>query len=219
MNFAIYSLQSITADISSACAKLFTENYGEWSIGTGRVTISNANLRRGYLFDDSCFLALAMDASSNEIVGHAAFVKFSCEGKDPCVWITQLVVHRDYRSRGIAQTLLRIAIGTDWKVAGIASSHPHALLALEKAAGSRFEPAQFGGSVESLLLSSKVPYLCKKASKVTWNHVRCVIDTEYNVEHCIVDEALRQSVAAGRWRYGADILQPGTEFIGVALRD
>ena len=75
--------------------------------------------------------------------GHLAGNVFACrwtvDGKTIC-WITQLVVHRDYRERGLASGLLNeIKLDEDGAY-GIMSSHPAACLAAAKAFGSEYIP-------------------------------------------------------------------------------
>jgi hypothetical protein len=56
-------------------------------------------------------------------------------GKIVC-WVTQLVVHRDFRERGLAVGLLNQLRQDGDNVYGLMSSHPAACLAAAKAFGS-----------------------------------------------------------------------------------
>lgn len=72
--------------------------------------------------------------------GHLAGNAFSCRwnwnDKTIC-WVTQLVVHRDYRERGLAVGMLN-QLGQDKAdFYGIMSSHPAACLAAAKAFSSK----------------------------------------------------------------------------------
>jgi hypothetical protein len=49
-------------------------------------------------------------------------------------WITQLVVHSEYRQRGVAKKLCRMAWAVDhYYAAGLVTSHPYAVRAMERA--------------------------------------------------------------------------------------
>lgn len=64
---------------------------------------------------------------------------FVCRWKDKeqkVCWITQLVIHSDYRERGLAVGLLSCLRQDDDNVYGLMSSHPAACLAAAKAFGS-----------------------------------------------------------------------------------
>lgn len=64
---------------------------------------------------------------------------FACRWKSNDIticWVTQLVIHRDYRERGLATSLLNLLKDYDDDIYGIMSSHPAACLAAAKAFGS-----------------------------------------------------------------------------------
>lgn len=65
------------------------------------------------------------------------------EGSSTTVcWITQLVVHKSYRGRGLASGLLGLVRSGSDGVYGIISSHPAACLAAAKSFGSMFGVTQ-----------------------------------------------------------------------------
>lgn len=73
--------------------------------------------------------------------GHLAGNVFACRwsynGEIVC-WITQLVVHKDYRERGLARGLLTALRQDSDSIFGIISSHPAACLAAATSYGSMF---------------------------------------------------------------------------------
>lgn len=71
------------------------------------------------------------------LAGHAFACRWAVNGKIVC-WVTQLVVHRDYRERGLAVGLLNELKQDGDDVYGVMSSHPAACLAAAKAFGSEF---------------------------------------------------------------------------------
>lgn len=81
---------------------------------------------------------------NGELVGHVFTCRWKYGGGDGkgggtetmVCWVTQLVVHREYRRRGLATGLLREVRrdgGDGDDVYGVASSHPAAILAVARA--------------------------------------------------------------------------------------
>jgi hypothetical protein len=58
-------------------------------------------------------------------------------------WVTQLVVHRNYREHGLATGLLNELRQDDDDIYGVVSSHPAACLAAVKAFGSKLNPKNY----------------------------------------------------------------------------
>ena len=71
----------------------------------------------------------------DRLVGNVFACRWEWDKKTVC-WITQLVVHQDYRERGLATMLLSQLRQRDDDVYGIMSSHPAACLAAARAFGS-----------------------------------------------------------------------------------
>lgn len=97
--------------------------------------MSKNRLRKDVLLDkaDSIYVRVIVDRM---LAGHAFACFYVDEeyGKLVC-WITQLVVHRDYRRRGLATGLLSQLKNRDYHVYGLMSSHPAACLATINAFG------------------------------------------------------------------------------------
>lgn len=70
------------------------------------------------------------------LAGNAFACRWAYENKTVC-WITQLVVHQDYRERGLAVGLLNQLRHDNNDIYGLMSSHPAACLAAAKAFGSK----------------------------------------------------------------------------------
>lgn len=74
-----------------------------------------------------------MDGS---LAGNAFACRWVYDKKTVC-WVTQLVVHQDYRERGLAMGLLNQLRHYNDDIYGLMSSHPAACLAAAKAFGSK----------------------------------------------------------------------------------
>lgn len=72
----------------------------------------------------------------DHLAGNAFACRWKVKDKTVC-WITQLVVHGDYRERGLAVGLLNCLRRDDDNIYGLMSSHPAACLAAAKAFGSK----------------------------------------------------------------------------------
>jgi GNAT superfamily N-acetyltransferase len=81
------------------------------------------------------------------LAGHAFACRWKYDEKIVC-WISQLVVHRDYRERGLAMCLLNELKQNDDDIYGIASSHAAACLAAANAFGSEYVTKKLSSVVD-----------------------------------------------------------------------
>ena len=159
--FEKFDGHELTDIMLEGAAKLFNENYGIWGedptnpmhtpkpgmlcrpalnslanmmIGS-HVKLSKTRLRAQYLPDDaSCsYVRVSVD---DRLAGNAFACRWGYKDKTVC-WVTQLVVHRDFRERGLAAGLLNQLRQDDDSIYGLMSSHPAACLAAAKAFRSR----------------------------------------------------------------------------------
>jgi GNAT superfamily N-acetyltransferase len=71
-----------------------------------------------------------------KLAGHAIVCRWKSQSQTIC-WVTQLVVHKDYRERGLATGLLSVLRKDTDDLYGIMSSHPAACLAAACAFGRK----------------------------------------------------------------------------------
>ncbi len=97
--------------------------------------LSKARLRAQYLPKDtlSSYVRVTVDG---HLAGNAFACRWKYNEKSVC-WVTQLVVDRDHRKRGLATGLLNELRREDDDIYGIASSHPAACIAAVKAFGGK----------------------------------------------------------------------------------
>ena len=202
----------VTDEQLQECSNLFFANYGVWGPGSRNpgspVRLSAARLRAQYLYgDNTCTLSTA--ELDGRLVGYAVASHFPYSGSNVS-WITQLCVNSSHRSCGIGSTLCRWSwdITSDF-ACGLASSHPHAVRALERATQRRCNPELTLQHAQSLVEASAIPYLqgCAIASTGA-----CTINTSYFVDHADVN---RLAAAAPDWRLGA--LAGGEEYLAVTF--
>jgi hypothetical protein len=122
-------------------------------------------------------------------IGHAIAHRWTADGDEIC-WITQLVVHGDYRSRGVATALLEALRDDGIFAYGIMSSHPHAVMAAAKAFSGGSVGFDFvRDSAVRVMEASPVGYvreakLCGRVfDETTEDGCVCAADTRFFVDH------------------------------------
>lgn len=101
------------------------------------VKLGARRLREQYLPDpttESYYVRVTVDGN---LAGNAFCCRWKYNGQSVC-WVTQLVVDRNYRERGLASGLLRALRSEADDIYGIMSSHPLACLAAASSFGSKY---------------------------------------------------------------------------------
>ncbi|KAF1956378.1 hypothetical protein CC80DRAFT_492613 [Byssothecium circinans] len=134
----------LTDDMLVEASRLFNENYGIWGKDAAksgafakpgsRVRLSKDRLRAQCL-PQGAACSYARVTIGDRLAGNVFACRWTYNGRTVC-WVTQLVVHHDFRERGIAVSLLNQIRQDDDEVYGLMSSHPAACLAAAKAFGS-----------------------------------------------------------------------------------
>ena len=94
------------------------------------------NRLRAQCLPDNATCSYGRVCVENRLAGNAFACRWSYKDKTVC-WVTQLVVHSDFRERGLAVGLLNLLRQDDDAIYGLMSSHPAACLAAAKAFGSK----------------------------------------------------------------------------------
>ena len=142
-----YQLESLleNSNLSNEMSQLYSNHYGIWgktSKNVGRrIKLSSKQIEK-WLQNDNSYVATARE--DNNLIGYAIAIKKSknkTNNNSIISWVTQLVVHSNYRHRKIGKTLLFSFWGFSNDYAwGIMSSNPYAIRALEKATTRRVRP-------------------------------------------------------------------------------
>ena len=200
----------ISDELLLKCATLFSKHYGIWSekgfVPGKHVKLSLDKIKQQFLFDNNNYIVIATDFTTSEVIGHAIGARFYCDFlKGHASWITQLVVHTDYRNKGVATRLCQLS----WNpkidyVCGIVSSNPYAIEALSNATNCVIEPRLIIQYLPQLITLSNIPYLTNAlttasntlptASPTTIQIDRCVLNTNFHICHDEVDQ-IRRSIA------------------------
>jgi hypothetical protein len=169
--FERFDSDQVTDSMLQEASQLFSENYGVWGeqaaekVGKfakfgSRVRLSKERLRNDYLPDGLLCSYVRVTVDGN-LAGNAFACRWTVNGKKIC-WVTQLVVHQDYRERGLAVGLLNELRQDDDDVYGLMSSHPAACLAAAKAFGSHINyiPLEFiKENAGSIMKASPIRYI------------------------------------------------------------
>ena len=143
--FERFEASQVTDDMLQEASQLFNGNYGVWHedaeqhmgpfAKAGRpVRLSVGRLRADYLTASGTYARVT--TRDGRLVGNTFACRWTYDGDKNVCWVTQLVVHRDFRQRGLASGLLNLLRNDDDDFCGILSSHPAACLAAFKAFGS-----------------------------------------------------------------------------------
>ena len=138
------NLQSLVSQLAVFVACVSKQLLGS------RVRLSKERLRRDYLPDGLLCSYVRVTVDGN-LAGNAFVCRWTASGKKRC-WVTQLVVHQDYRERGLAVGLLN-EFRQDDDVYGIMSS-----LAAAKAFGSKLKTQGVANDTPRITNALATPY-------------------------------------------------------------
>lgn len=136
-------------------AKFYSEHYGQWSNESGlqgNITLSAKRLTNW--LDENSLIFYARLNSDNSLIGYA-IAEQKTIGKDDkmIIWVTQFVVHKEYRNQKVGFDLLSFVWGLSHAYAwGLVTANPYAVRALEKATRRRCTPKIIKKNLNDLLL-------------------------------------------------------------------
>ena len=138
------SFALVDSTLLEECAALYSSHYGRWgsrSPAAGRRVRLSAKRLREWL--DSPDSRITLARSGSDLVGYAIAVQAKANQCGIVSWVTQLVVHEEYRRQDVAKTLLFSIWGSSDHFAwGLLTANPYAVRALEKATRRRCVPAR-----------------------------------------------------------------------------
>ena len=207
------------------CSRLYSKHYGDWSEHHPVETMRCKNVRLSaneiakWLKPENSNIYLAR--YKQNLIGYAIAVRAQIPAtKKVIAWITQLVVHRDYRNSDVAKNLLYSAWGFSNDFAwGLISASPYAVRALEKATRRRCNPIEIKENIESILQMGAVAtsYITPRQEH-TVNTGTSKINTEFYVDHSTIDFMLeRVTTDTTPWTLGH--LEEGWEWIAFTFNN
>eukprot|EP00834_Sanchytrium_tribonematis_P005786 NODE_375_length_8520_cov_0.377390.p6 type:complete len:209 gc:universal NODE_375_length_8520_cov_0.377390:5471-6097(+) len=200
MQFNLFKSNLLTNHQIKQCSTLFNHHYGKWDINGPHpyqnIKLSPHKLKSDYLTNSYIIICTIHE----NIVGYAIYVLFDYDLRH-VAWITQLIVHTDYRHQRIATQLIQHIIKEDIDICGIASCHPFALKAVLNATLCKINKKFITNHLMGILKASQVEYLIN--CQVDLN--KCVVYSHYYVDH---DEI---RIWISEWMLGP--LESGCEYI------
>jgi GNAT superfamily N-acetyltransferase len=225
------TLDDVMKGVMDACSKCFSskDGYGIWSRKPEHAAVLKAltekrnlkwipdtinmgpiTLGKQSLFDDSCAVVVAR--VDGQHVGHAFYCTFQLADGRKIRWISQLVVDRHWRRRGIATQLLEMAtIGkSQLHAVGLVTSNAAAVRALENAVNTSVSLAmnvELGPLIHQL---TPIKYMKDAKPAANW----ASFDTLFFVDHQEPDRILQAVIQDGGWAL-PHTLPEGHEFLAI----
>lgn len=173
-------------EILSKCSELYSNHYGTWGnegVKPGKAVSLSPQKLCDWLNNENVILYYA--TFEENIVGYAIAFSKNEAGYGIVTWVTQLVVHKDYRRQGIAKNLLFSIWGFSNHYAwGIVSANPYAIRALEKATRRRAIPIRIKKNATKLKNIGKkhVPFI-KNETEFDVTNEKSLVNTQFFIDH------------------------------------
>lgn len=212
---------AVNQDLLSKCADLYSNHYGKWGEKGVR---PNENIRLSeerisdWLESEDVSIYYATDQS--ELIGYAIALSRKENNYGTVTWVTQLVVHKDYRQNGIAKNILFSIWGFSNHFAwGIVSANPYAVRALEKATRRRAMPVRIKKNAVKLRnIGRKNVLFINDDTVFRITHDSSTVNTEFFVDHSDTEQMLRNVTNHDiPWCLGK--IEDGWEWFAFTFRD
>lgn len=199
---------------------LFSGHYGTYGTSSPikpgqRVELSPDRLRKLLSSDEAEAWGVRSDGI---LIGYALVIRGKISPDRVVTWVTQLVVHRDHRHRGVAKRLLSaIWSFSDHFAWGLVSSNPYAVLALEKATRRRCDPFVISHHQDDLLdLGANLIGYIQQSKSHRIDDTQSIIDTEFYLDHSELPGMLSNASKEREWRLGE--IDEGEEWFAFTFR-
>ncbi|MBR6069047.1 MAG: GNAT family N-acetyltransferase [Ruminococcus sp.] len=208
-------------ELLSKCSDLYSTQYGKWSESFGSkagdsIKLSVDAIKRWFENNNS---DLYWACDKGVMIGYAIALRIVTKN-GTISWVTQLVVHENYRHRNIAKTILHSIWGFSNHFAwGIVSANPYAIRALEKTTRRRSDPIRIKHNIKKLLNIGieNIPYITSDTEYDIKDGLSA-INTCFYVDHSNVDDMIESVVSdTVPWKLGS--LKEGWEWIAFTFND
>lgn len=197
------------------CSDLFSNHYGTYGADDPKGRFGNRirmkpDFYKARYVRDNYHVALAID--SDRIVGQAFYIREKLN-EGVYTWVLQLVVHKDYRRRGIAGRLLHSIWGFSNDCAwGLATTNPFTVKTLESATLRHADPKQIKEHMALVKeICGRIPYI----QELFIDDTRSKAFTDFFVE----TDALSNYPLLNEFNMILGKLDPGEEWIAFTFRD
>jgi 2-polyprenyl-3-methyl-5-hydroxy-6-metoxy-1,4-benzoquinol methylase/GNAT superfamily N-acetyltransferase len=209
--------KDVTSDIVDDCKKLFLGHYGVWSSNAkfvaGKPIKAPAKWLENYLPIEQASLSLAR--CDEALIGYATAVQINTS-YGIVTWVTQLVVHKDYRNQLVGSKLLNSIWGYSTHYAwGIASANPFAVRALEKVTRRLCDTKVMINRKRTISrIVNKIPYL--KGKTVYLEIKKSVIDSLFFQDISGVRSMIQDASGKNPWTMGC--INEGEEWLAITFK-
>lgn len=198
------------------CSKLFSNNYGNYSIHSpirpGEKIKLGVNSYNRLRDNENTYVSLAYNGDN--LVGQAFYV-LEKDNKNYISWVIQLVVDKDFRRQSIAKKLLFSIWGFSNDIAwGLATPNPLTVKALESATLRKVSLKSMKKNIALIKkLGEKIEFI--KNEKINISDKNATVDTEFYVDHGSILENINSY--GGGWPYGN--LEEGKEWLAFVFQE
>lgn len=203
---------------------LYSKHYGVWSSKVASPLRPGAPIRltmaRMVDWLQHAESKVAFARRDNVLIGYAIAVQAKIPKNRMVSWVTQLVVHTDFRTMGVGKELLYSMWSfSDHFAWGLLTANPYAVRALEKATRRRCDLNAIKRNKESTIRFGKkhVPYMGNEVVVKVDGALSCV-NTAFFVDHSNLPEMLADVTSATvPWTLGS--LPEGWEWFAFTFRE
>ena len=202
----------------------YSSHYGTWSnhcpdknLRGKRVSLSSNRIAEWL---DKEYSELWTVKDNGKLIGYAIALRGLSGSNEKIIWITQFVIHEDYRNTGIGKRLLFSIWGfSDFFAWGLVTANPYAIRALEKATRRRCEPKRIKKNAQQLINFGKknIGYINDSTEKEISEH-SSKINTNFYVDHSEITTMLSNATSEDKpWLL--DNIEEGWEWFAFTFND
>jgi 2-polyprenyl-3-methyl-5-hydroxy-6-metoxy-1,4-benzoquinol methylase len=223
LRFTWVSGGAITDGLLEECSELYSRHYGVYGEGVtipgvrpgDPIKMAPRRMRRLLDVDGARAGLVHLDGL---LVAYAFLVWGNTPVGGVTSWVTQLVVHGDYRNQKVATRLLHAAWGLSDQFAwGLATANPYAVRALEAATRRTCDLHAILAHLDHLrrFTEAKINYFKDAPLDVTPE--KSNVNTGFFVSHSTLEEKMERACKNGKaWTLGP--LSAGTEWLAVTFQ-
>lgn len=201
------------------CSELYSNHYGVYNNEAPekrrgkRIKMQPSYYQTTYSSYPSASISICRD-ESNKLVGFAIFLRGEIAEERKFCWVTQLVVHADYRKRGIGTKLLESAwCFSDYAIRGLATANAITLRTLENVTWREIDKAEIKyREWEVRQILNSVPYMVNKSLNI--DDINCQVNSEFFPEPDKINSATQN-----RFDKKLGTIQSGHEWLGIIFND
>lgn len=218
-SFSTRQFADLTPEEISECSELYSNHYGIYNNDApvekrGRkIRLSSLHYQNTYSSFPLTSISICRE-NGGRLVGFAIFIRGEItEGRKFC-WVTQLVVHQDYRKRGIGTKLLESAwCFSDYAIRGLATANAITLRTLENVTWREIDKEEIKSREDEVRLILKaVPYMEDKAIVV--DKTFCQINSKFYPEPDKINEKTQK-----KYDNKLGCIQSGCEWLGLIFNE